>query len=519
MGKKPVIIPTVAVALVAVGAMTIPALADDGGADAPRGNGGLPAATGAAAGVAPQTLAALQRDLGLTEDQARARVRKDRWGTRTDRALRATLGDTYAGAWMNREGTQMTVAVTTAAAAERVRATGAEPKVVARSSKALDTVKARLDSNARRTAAAVSGWFVDVSSNTVTIVARPGKDAAAAAAVNATGVARDAVKVVSSTAEPRPLADLRGGDPYIIGGTSRCSIGFSVQGGFVTAGHCGDVGATTQGDAGNGLIAQGTVRASSFPVDDFGFVETNNQWTPTAVVATRAPANTGNVPVAGSEEAPVGAAICRTGSTTGTFCGRVTALNATVNYGGGDIVNGLTQTDVCAEPGDSGGSWISGNQAQGVTSGGSGNCTTGGVTFFQPINEILERNNLTLTVEGGGGAEPEEPGQPGQPEQPADCSGHEARVNGSLSRTGARQVTSFFRANAGTHTACLAGPAGTDFDMALQRWTGRNWQTVRDANNATSSDTLTFTGPAGTYRYQIRSQSGAGAYVMGIDIP
>ena len=44
----------------------------------------------------------------------------------------------------------------------------------------------------------------------------------------------------------------------------------------------------------------------------------------------------------------------RTGSTTGTRTGRVTALNATVNYGGGDIVYGMIQTTVCAEPGDSG---------------------------------------------------------------------------------------------------------------------------------------------------------------------
>jgi hypothetical protein len=67
MGKRPVIIPSVAIAVVAVAAVTIPAFADDGGADAPRGNGGLPAATGAQAIAAPQTLAALQRDLGLTE--------------------------------------------------------------------------------------------------------------------------------------------------------------------------------------------------------------------------------------------------------------------------------------------------------------------------------------------------------------------------------------------------------------------------------------------------------------------
>lgn len=98
--------------------------------------------------------------------------------------------------------------------------------------------------------------------------------------------------------------------------------------------------------------------------------------------------NGGAVPVNGSQEAPVGASICRSGSTTGAFCGVIQAKNATVNYPEG-TVTGLTQTNVCAEPGDSGGSWISGDQAQGVTSGGAGDCTAGGVTFFQPVNEIL----------------------------------------------------------------------------------------------------------------------------------
>ena len=65
---------------------------------------------------------------------------------------------------------------------------------------------------------------------------------------------------------------------------------------------------------------------------------------------------------------------------------------------------GATQTNACAEGGDSGGSFISGNQAQGVTSGGSGNCSTGGTTFFQPVNPILGAYGLTLKTTGGGGA-------------------------------------------------------------------------------------------------------------------
>ena len=63
-------------------------------------------------------------------------------------------------------------------------------------------------------------------------------------------------------------------------------------------------------------------------------------------------------------------------------------LNATVRYAEG-TVTGLIRTTVCAEPGDSGGSLYRGTVAFGLTSGGSGNCTSGGTTFFQPVTEPL----------------------------------------------------------------------------------------------------------------------------------
>jgi hypothetical protein len=66
----------------------------------------------------------------------------------------------------------------------------------------------------------------------------------------------------------------------------------------------------------------------------------------------------------------------------------VTATNATVNYAEG-TVTGLIKTNVCAEGGDSGGSLFDGAKALGLTSGGSGNCSSGGTTFFQPVTEAL----------------------------------------------------------------------------------------------------------------------------------
>jgi hypothetical protein len=54
-------------------------------------------------------------------------------------------------------------------------------------------------------------------------------------------------------------------------------------------------------------------------------------------------------------------------------------------------VNGLIDTSVCAEPGDSGGALFDGGTALGLTSGGSGDCSSGGETFFQPVPAALSR--------------------------------------------------------------------------------------------------------------------------------
>ena len=59
-------------------------------------------------------------------------------------------------------------------------------------------------------------------------------------------------------------------------------------------------------------------------------------------------------------------------------------------------MRGLIQTNVCAEPGDSGGPLYDGSKALGLTSGGSGNCTTGGTTFYQPAREAASAYNVTI---------------------------------------------------------------------------------------------------------------------------
>ena len=512
----------VVVAAGAAVAFTLPSMAGT----SPSGGKAAAPRTG---GVAPQILAAMQRDLGVDGDQATRRLQRSKWASGVTARLSAQTGSDFGGAWLATDGTTLKIAVTDRDAEAAVRAAGAVPVLVKRSEQTLSTAKDKLDA-VRSEASGVTGWYVDVATNKVVVVAKPGAAAKAERLARNAGVAQDAVKVLTSTASPRPLFDVRGADPYFIrvgGGTARCSIGFSVEGGFVTAGHCGGVGSTTTGF---NQQAQGTVRASVFPGSaDMGFVEVNGNWTPRPVVNDF---DGNELPVAGNTEAPVGAAVCRLGSTTGTRCGVILAKNQTVVYPEG-AVTGLTRTNVCAEGGDSGGPWLSGDQAQGLTSGGSGDCTVGGETFFQPVNEILAAEDLTLVTTGGGDggageqptaaptAAPSEEPTAAPTAAPNACDDQAVQRSGNLPRARTAQAQpngGAFRANAGVQTACLSAAEGADFDLFLQRQTNRGFRTVASATG-TGDKELRFNGRAGTYRYVVVASSGNGAYSLGFSTP
>lgn len=334
-------------------------------------------------------LAAMRKDLGLTESQARARLSAERTATAIQPKAQRAAGASYGGSWFDPSTGGLTVAVTSEGRAASVRATGAAVRLVTHTARSLDAVKAKIDR--LRAPAGVSSWHVDPEANkvVVNVVSSARSDNDVLKFVERAGDAGPVA--VEQTAEaPRTFsAGTVGGDPYYTGNV-RCSIGFSVYGGFVTAGHCGQAGASVRGWDGSGI---GNFQGSSFPDNDYAWVGVGNGWWTVPVVL-----GWGTVSdqlVRGSAVAPVGASVCRSGSTSHWHCGNVLATNETVNYSQG-AVHQMTKTSVCAEPGDSGGSFISGDQAQGVTSGGWGNCGSGGETWHQPINEILNRYGLTL---------------------------------------------------------------------------------------------------------------------------
>jgi len=186
-------------------------------------------------------------------------------------------------------------------------------------------------------------------------------------------------------------AEISGGDA-IFGSKYRCSLGFNVISGsthyFVTAGHCGKVEKTWWSSANHSTLL-GNTTGATFPGADYAIVKYDASY-------TNYPGTVGSQDIATAANATVGESVKRTGSTTGTHGGTVQALNVTVRYQGGGVVRGLVQTNVCAEPGDSGGPFYDGTKALGLTSGGSGDCKKGGTTFFQPVIPALQTYGVSV---------------------------------------------------------------------------------------------------------------------------
>jgi len=229
-------------------------------------------------------------------------------------------------------------------------------------------------------------WYTDATADRVVITADSTVSSTEIATLKrAAGTKVGALRISRATGVYTPLLSA---GAAIYGGQYRCSLGFNVVSGstyyFLTAGHCGSLVSTWYTNSGHTTLIGPTV-SYSFPGNDYALVRYDN----TSLT------HPGGYSVA---DAFVGESVKRTGSTTGTHSGTVTALNVTVRYRGhpGGTVSGLIQTTVCAEGGDSGGPLYDGTKALGLTSGGSGDCTSGGTTFFQPVREAANAYGVTI---------------------------------------------------------------------------------------------------------------------------
>ncbi|MCS0637946.1 S1 family peptidase [Streptomyces sp. LP05-1] len=239
-----------------------------------------------------------------------------------------------------------------------------------------------------------TAWYTDAASGKLVVTADSTVTAAELGRIKEAAGSRAGALEIKRT--PGTLRKLIAGGQAIYTGGARCSLGFNVRSGStyyaLTAGHCTNSGSTWYTNSSNTTLL-GNRTGSSFPNNDYGIIRHANA----SAADGRVYLYNGSYQDITSAGTPsVGQTVQRSGSTTGVRSGRVTALNATVNYGGGDVVYGLIQTTVCAEPGDSGGSLFAGSTALGLTSGGSGNCSSGGTTFFQPVTEALSAYGVSV---------------------------------------------------------------------------------------------------------------------------
>jgi streptogrisin D len=324
------------------------------------------------------------------------------------------LGDAYAGAYYDAQKQQVVVNVSGDSnnVIVQVDEAGAVARPVENS---LSELKSAADTLAREATVPGTAWAVDPRTNRLlvtadrTVTGDGWNQLESAVTSLGDGMAR----IQKTAGEFKPF--LEGGDA-IFGGGSRCSVGFNVttgdgQPGFLTAGHCA-VADDQWSEEQNGAPI-GTVQAATFPGEgDFALVTYDDP-------ATEAPGtvdlgNGQTLDIVRADDAAVGQEVFRMGSTTGLRSGQVIGLNATVNYPEG-TVTGLIQTDVCAEGGDSGGALFTRDgSAIGLTSGGSGDCTSGGETFFQPVTTALAAVGAQLGEAGGGDQGQDQGGQDGQ---------------------------------------------------------------------------------------------------------
>ncbi|MFF3212844.1 putative Ig domain-containing protein [Streptomyces sp. NPDC002886] len=381
------------------------------------GLGALPAQATPAAqpgpSVSPQVLEAMQRDLHLSAAQVRDRIADETAAGKAATLIRGRIGDRVAGLWFDSSTGRLNAAVSGAADAAVVRDAGAVARTARYSPAELAATARTVTRDIGSGIAGVVSWGPDVRNNRIDVtVDRTARNASTDAFVARLGALGGIVHVTETSGSPRQQGgDVVGGEKWVPGSESPCSIGFAASRTadgsktFLTAGHCtNDVNQPVYGKDGTRMGTSNKDGKSSINSSegDFGLVDVDQAgWN----LAPRVSGYTAkpDVTVTGSAEAIVGTAICRSGQTTNMQCGEVTKVNQKVDYGS-VVIDGLSYSSACSAGGDSGGSYVTatGGKAVGLHSGGgSATCTSGSgekFTIFQPVIEALTKFKLALTT-------------------------------------------------------------------------------------------------------------------------
>ncbi|UQA91927.1 S1 family peptidase [Streptomyces halobius] len=376
-------------------------------------------ATGAQAGTPPpespryepQMVKALAKSLDVSEKAAVERLDRQAQQQSALAGLNKD-GTKTEGAFFNSKGA-LTVNAPDAKTAATIEDAGLNARVPERGQSALDRIKTELDAMAaKQVPTGISSWSVDLASDTVTVEVNSDRSAAARAFLKAAEAHGDAVRVVRGQEILSTQAAIDPGSQMTIGGgPGVCSVGYGAKDSsgtqyLVTAGHCIQGLPDLQYNGERFAKGENTRFALGNDSVDMGIAKLDSDDSITTKVSTWGSA--GEISVNGSERAAPGADLCKSGRTTQWTCGKVESYNVSVTYGdknGPDtVVTGLGSSSVCTEGGDSGGAYISGNQAQGMTSGGpekqqcTGGVNSSGSSYFQPLDDALSHYGLTLNT-------------------------------------------------------------------------------------------------------------------------
>jgi streptogrisin C len=364
--------------------------------------GGLVAANWATADTRPkagQKTVPLPETSGLTKDRSPLGAE----------ALQQQLGSDsgVVGSYYDQSGA-LVVAVSDLATARLVRQVGAIPRLVRFTAHQLNAVQAQLDHLAEGSSAGkVRSWYVDPISGTVVVSVPTGaRDLVTQRFLARAEQNGDRVTIRRVAGKLTTTADdfsLRGGVQVDKNTGYVCSLGFNARTRkgnriFLTAGHCT---AGKPSFSRNGYVL-GNTYTSSFPGNDFGSVGVIEGWDQQGYVEGW---GSGNVAVKGLADPTVGSTLCKSGKSTGWTCGRIVARDVTVNYGSNRVVKGLFEHTACVEAGDSGGANMTGNYAQGITSGAAlinGQCLEKSgrqnESYSQPIATALRATQSRLVL-------------------------------------------------------------------------------------------------------------------------
>ncbi|MFB9902832.1 S1 family peptidase [Allokutzneria oryzae] len=363
----------------------------------------------------PQMVSALAAELGVSARQATDRLLAQ---SEQQGKLTQLQGSGAAdGAFFDGTG-RLVVNVTSDAGTAKAAELGLTSRRAAKGESRLLAVKKELD----RVAAAgvpvgVTSWQTDLASDTVTVRVSDESRPEAQALLAAARRHGDAVRVERDST---PLAAHLSVSPgskmtFSASGGGYCSVGFGArdsQGNryLVSAGHCLESspslysGSTKFGATTDTRFHKGTNSV------DMGIARLDAEDSIATSVYTHG-SSAGSPAVRGSARTAVGGAICKSGATSGWTCGTVRSYDVSVTYtdpngGPNTTVTGLASSSVCTMSGDSGGAYISGDQAQGMTSGGpmgqqctfNGGNQSGKSSYFQPLTDALSHYGLTLTT-------------------------------------------------------------------------------------------------------------------------